>query len=149
MANKKARRSCKRAKVFRGNQYVNSAGQIRDRNGPSQLRTEANDTLMQAKAVPDNEDNFNLLINFGVLKGIIDDTFKCPECNESVSTRTDKTRKRSCSLCIELKCRSCFWKKDFFTSPSVEQPSSPGKSGFEINLRFVMAFREIGRGMKL
>ena len=146
MANKKARRSCKRAKVFRGNQYVNSAGQIRDRNGPSQLRTEANDTLMQAKGVPDNEDNFNLLINFGVLKGIIDDTFKCPECNESVSTRTDKTRKRGCSLCIELKCRSCFWKKDFFTSPSVEQPSSPGKSGFEINLRFVMAFREIGKG---
>ena len=33
-----------------------------------------------------------------------------------------------------------------FTSPIVEQPTSPGKSGFEMNLMLVMDFREIGQG---
>ena len=157
MANKKNRRRTKRAKVFKGNQYVDSAGQNKEknsdentgRNGPKQPCTEqASDTPRRRarKEFLGSEDHFNILISFGILKSIVDGTSRCPECNESVSTSTNMARKHGCSLCIEIKCRSCSWKKEFFTSPVVEQPNSPGKSGFEINLRFVMAFREIGKG---
>lgn len=160
MANKKNRTRIKRAKVFKGNQYVDPAGQNKEknrdenttRNGPNQQPCTAqanNDTPTPTRARQEfsgNEANFNMLMDFRIFQSIIDGISRCQECNESVSTSTNMTKKHGCSLCIEIRCRKCLWKKEFFTSPVVEQSTSPGKNGFEINLRFVMAFREVGRG---
>ena len=154
MANKKAKRKTKRAYVFRGNQHVNSAGQKKGEgrekntagNGPKVRSSEENNSSTQRNDFTSDEDNFNLIINFSILKSIIEDTSRCPECSEHVLTTTNMARKHGCSLCIVVTCRSCFWKKEFFSSQIVEQPASPGKNGFEVNFRFVMAFREIGKG---
>ena len=142
LANKKRKRRTKRPRELEGNQYVDSAVQncnesSATNNGPKQPCT---------AHVAENEDNFNILINFGILTTIIDGISRCPECNNSVITNIDMSRKQGSSLCIEIKCVNCDWERDFSTSPVVQQSSSQGKNAFEINLRFVMAFREIGKG---
>ena len=44
-----------------------------------------------------------------------------------------------------LKCMSCKWKNDMFTSNGVTQPTKKqGRKMFEVNIRSIIAFREIG-----
>ena len=48
-----------------------------------------------------------------------------------------------------LQCCKCVWKKYWFTSPELEKPSAkPGPSSFDVNVRSVFTFREMGKGYK-
>ena len=50
---------------------------------------------------------------------------------------------------IKISCRSisCRWEKSFYTSDTVERDGR-GANPFDVNLRAIMAFREIGKGHK-
>ena len=47
-----------------------------------------------------------------------------------------------------LKCRACVWFKPFYSSPEFkyDQEETRGKKPLEVNVRSLVAFREIGRG---
>ena len=58
--------------------------------------------------------------------------------------------KKGLSHLLNLSCFSCDWTKIFWTSSEVEKPKDArenrGGSGFDINTRIIIAFREIGKG---
>ena len=50
------------------------------------------------------------------------------------------------SSCLEFSCQNCSeWTKEIYTSKELKN-NSKGKSPFNINVRSVLAIREIGRG---
>jgi hypothetical protein len=73
-------------------------------------------------------------MDLSVLFGVFDDILKCPECG-------GMKKKNGFSNYVVLECQNleCEWKYCFNTS------KKQGHS-FEINVRAVLAFREIGRG---
>ena len=50
------------------------------------------------------------------------------------------------STFLTVKCQQCEWKHEFYSSPEIEMKNSPGRNMQDVNLRAVLAFREIGRG---
>ena len=45
-----------------------------------------------------------------------------------------------------LSCTICDWTRDFFTSKNIEKPNHSYKFPFEVNVRVVIAFKEIVKG---
>ena len=82
-----------------------------------------------------------IFMDLSALLSVFDDIFKCPECGGDISSHADLLKKHGFSYYIVIGCRSveCDWKHCFNTS------KKQGHS-HEINLRAVLAFREIGRG---
>ena len=110
-----------------------------------------------------NPSDYFIAFNFELLKNLIAAT-SCPVCLEGPMTIVDllDSRKGFCHL-LELKCTLCSYSKRFHTSPVAEsqfevekktvndpkkkkKKSAVSKKPFEINLRSVIAFREIGAG---
>ena len=53
------------------------------------------------------------------------------------------------SCCLVLTCRKYDWNDAWFTSPLVKRTEgTPGPQKFDLNIRMVFAFREIGKGCK-
>ncbi|XP_046844662.1 LOW QUALITY PROTEIN: uncharacterized protein LOC124438534 [Xenia sp. Carnegie-2017] len=82
-----------------------------------------------------------IFIDLSVLFGVFEDVLKCPECGDDTTAHIDLNKKHGFSQYVVLDCRDprCDWKHCFHTS------KKHGRS-FEINVRSVLAFREIGKG---
>ena len=96
----------------------------------------------------DNPDNYNLIVNFGVLKSFVSAFLSCPKCDSKNVELCDEL-----SLCmgyahkLRLICQDCPHKIETFTSSECEKTESKqGRRKFEINVRAVTAFREVGKG---
>ena len=91
-----------------------------------------------------------LLIDTRIFQEIIDLIGSCPECSSKVRFVHDVESKRGLSHLLNLSCLCCDWTKIFWTSSEVEKPKDArenrGRSGFDINTRIIIAFREIGKG---
>ena len=65
----------------------------------------------------------------------------CPSCESK-----NILSKKGSSSCLEFSCQNCSeWTKEIYTSKELKN-NSKGKSPFDINVRSVLAIREIGRG---
>ena len=96
-----------------------------------------------------SDDSYYILIDYKILRTIIERIAKCPLCNSKVGIKNDIGSKQGFSCKLTLKCISCEWSDEVFTSSAAEKSKeSPGRAPFDINLRMVYAFREIGRGHK-
>ena len=95
-----------------------------------------------------DSDEHHLLINFKILKNFILANTSCVKCNSSKMTLTnDNNARMGFANKLILKCISCKWKNDMFTSNEVTQPTKKqGRKVSEVNVRSIIAFREIGRG---
>ena len=82
-----------------------------------------------------------IFMDLSALFGVFDDILKCPECGGDIDSHVDLKKKHGFSHYIVIECKAveCDWKHCFSTS------KKQGHS-HEINLRAVLAFREIGRG---
>ena len=82
-----------------------------------------------------------IFMDLSVLFQVFDKILKCPECGGEMSSHIDTKKKNGYSHYIVLQCKSieCEWKHCFNTS------KKQGRS-HEVNVRAVLAFREIGRG---
>ena len=108
-----------------------------------------------------NEDDFNFIMNFNLLKSAIC-ILRCPHmCQEGVTLNCGSLKY---GLCHELKivCQNgaCEWSHSFYSSLTYKKPLKPGiddltnsvekkkqgKNPFDVNTRAIIAFREIGRG---
>ncbi len=81
-----------------------------------------------------------IFMDLSILFAVFNDILKCPECGSNMNSHVDM-RKNGFSDYIVLECQSleCEWKYCFNTS------KKQGHS-HEVNVRAVLAFREIGRG---
>ena len=87
-----------------------------------------------------------VIMDRGILFPLLNDLVKYPRCGFSVETNNILQEEGHVQL-IKISCCSisCRWEKYFYTSETVKN-SSRGAKPFEINLRVIMAFREIGKG---
>lgn len=89
-----------------------------------------------------------LLLDSDILKSIIELVGACPNCNHrAVQVESDKLLKQGLSMLLYFVCDSCGWKKSFYTSKRTKRTAAGnGNQPFEINIRAVIAMREIGKG---
>ena len=89
---------------------------------------------------PDNDSNFNIIINCEILKNLIESFMKCQICDSDIVFRIDVTKRMGLCNTIDLKCIDCNWNYSLETSyqPSkVNSKKSFMTSIFEVLLLFV------------
>lgn len=142
MGNRKNKNRLVRRRKFTGNVHTHGKS---NRSQVSKLSTVSlNESLCMLRNKVLDE-NFFLIINFNVLKNVIDLCGSCPECREKVMLDCFMREKMGLSQKLSVFCTSCDWKKQLFSSPQVVD-GKKGNNRHEVNLRTVMAFREIGKG---
>ena len=89
----------------------------------------------------DRVEEGTVFMDLFILFGIFNEILKCPDCGDNMTCDVDMKKKNGFSHSIVLRCCSteCEWKYCFHTSKK-QGPS------YEVNVRAVLAFREIGRG---
>ncbi|MBY0580841.1 MAG: hypothetical protein K2P53_04080 [Rickettsiales bacterium] len=101
------------------------------------------------KAIPrpqSNKNEFNyVLIDLDIIVQILTLVGTCPDCErKSININIDHKNKKGLSSLLLLCCSECLWKTKFYTSKKVSTKAS--EKSFDINLRSVIAMREIGKG---
>ena len=139
--------SRKRKIKFRGNRYTKKQNVSPEPSTPPSLRSRKVTQGEPSKSAIDDDDYF-LLINFKILKTFMQNYLCCPQCEESTINFTiDNSSRMGFANKMVLSCASCDWDSIFFTSNQTTKPSKKqGRNMFEINVRSVVAFREIGKG---
>lgn len=117
----------------------------------------------QSNLIEENLDNLAwcyLLFDIRVIRNMVDIIGRCPSCFEKISVFHNIDKKRGLAHFLELTCSNinCDWKTSFCTSNEVKPIStnsnstsdqvttSVGRNPYDINLRSVIATREVGRG---
>ena len=97
-----------------------------------------------------DEDDYYLFINFKILKQSLETSLACPECHQSkMQLINNHDARMGFANHLKLLCSHCNFENSFFTSKQSEkQASKQGRNMFEVNIRSVIAFREIGRGFE-
>eukprot|EP00794_Sanderia_malayensis_P002927 gene2927-3381_t len=93
--------------------------------------------------------DFNLIINFKILKKVFEFVGFCPDCKSALTLQDDRKARSGFVHKLALRCCKCNWIKRFFTSALVQKDHSEpstGRTRFDLNVRSVLAFREIGKG---
>jgi hypothetical protein len=82
-----------------------------------------------------------IFMDLSILFNVFDNVLKCPDCQCDIEAHVDMKKKCGFSHYIVLQCKNmdCEWKYSFNTS------KKQGRS-YEVNVRSVLAFREIGKG---
>ena len=96
----------------------------------------------------DNEDgnNYFVLINMSILMNLISSLGKCPECGSTVEVIDLLKLRMGFANKILVRCASCCWEQSTFLSEQCSPTTGRGRNFFEVNVRTVIAFREIGKG---
>ena len=102
---------------------------------------------------PVNEENLVptsntfMLISSGALKNIIGQVGICPVCSQPIDIEEIQNERMGCCSKVRIFCLQCDWSISNFLSEEVEtEKGSRGRKFFEVNLRAVIAFREMGKG---
>ena len=87
-----------------------------------------------------------------ILNDIVYTIGACPSCSEKIHFFHNIDVKKGLAHFIELSCTKCDWCTYFVTSKVVEEnkgetkSSGSGRNGYDVDIRSVIATREIGRG---
>ena len=57
-------------------------------------------------------------------------------------------KKKGWSNKVNISCCECGWTKYIYTSKEVKKPEQSGQKSHELNVRSVMVFLELGKGLK-
>ena len=68
-----------------------------------------------------SDDSYYILIDCQILRTIIERIAKCPLCNSKVGIKNDIGSKQGFSCKLTLKCISCEWSDEVFTSSAAEK----------------------------
>ena len=87
-------------------------------------------------------------MNIHLLKDFFDRFSRCPVCSEKVELFNDDGKRQGLANKLYLQCNGCQWSDGFFTSECIRRRNSAsvGRSAFDVNIRSVLSFREIGIG---
>ena len=151
MANKK-NSSRKRKHCFRGNQHdakraatMVSTPVAESSNDCLRVRKV---NLASASLNALNESDYNLLINFDILKEFLMQVACCPDCSSrNVEFVDNLVLRMGYAHKLKFLCCDCAYEHDFYTSKQCNRMyEKQGRNKFECNVRAVVAFREIGKG---
>ena len=95
-------------------------------------------------------DNYYIIMSFQILKAVIG-KLKCEWCRENLELVDNEPLRAGLSHKLSLQCKICGILEIFHSSSATDNanPDSVARrSMFDINLRSVVAFREIGKGHK-
>ena len=105
------------------------------------------ETIVDDDIVDDGHQSAYVFMDTSILSSLLNELIKCTRCGFNVETTLLIGNKQG--LChyfnIERRNISCRWSKCFSTSREVERDGR-GAKPFDINIRAIVAFREIGRG---
>ena len=97
-----------------------------------------------------SENDFFMILHFQVLFNEL----TCPDCAGCIGICDDKPKCCGFVHCIIIKCSTCDWMKTFYTSPpsispkkNTNTPQTQGRRTFDVNVRAVIGFQEIGCGL--
>ena len=100
--------------------------------------------------VTKDQDDYYVLINFAVLRNVLAELCNCIDCGgSSIELQNDLQNRNGFASKFSVRCTKCTWIKRFYSSETTtrnaESPAS-GRSSFDVNIRAMVAFREIGKG---
>ena len=91
--------------------------------------------------------NYFVLINMSILIDLISSLGKCQECGSAIEVVDVLKSRMGFANKIRVNCTSCSWEQSTFLSKeSLPATTGHGRNFFEVNVRSVIAFREIGKG---
>ena len=91
--------------------------------------------------------NTFMLISTGVLKTIIGEVGTCPVGSQRIDIEEIQNERMGLCSKVKLFCLQCDWSVSNVLSEEFEtDKGSRGRKFFEVNLRAVIAFREMGKG---
>ena len=96
--------------------------------------------------VPTSDESF-IVVNMTFLQQLVSLFGASPSCTKS-SLEVENQLGFKMGFCYKIKifCKLCHWSEDLLTSKVIEQ-GTPGQKPYEVNLRMLIAFREIGQGL--
>ena len=93
-----------------------------------------------------DKDDYYICINFSVLQKLFMEVAICPICQEQIHILDDLSSRMGLAHKLILNCK-CGWRRETFTSNACSiLENKQGRKPFEINIRTVLAYREIDRG---
>jgi hypothetical protein len=111
--------------------------------GPSARKISHNTEVLHglSKNIGSTLKEGTIFMDLSILFNVFDHVLKCPDCGCDIESHVDIKKKCGYSHYIVLQCKNteCEWKYAFNTS------KKQGRS-YEVNVRSVLAFREIGKG---
>ena len=152
------RYKAKTKRKFYGNRFTKAETEVEDQVRPDCHVQQAHASSSTAKklqlsgeplSISDEDNVFNLIISSHILKSIIDMIARCSLCHSEMVFENNLEKRKVLSCCLVFNCKGCDWTKEWFTSPPVKRKQgTPGPQAFDLNIRMVFAFREIGKGYK-
>ena len=112
-------------------------------------RTNNEDTSSASTTIFVNENiNGYVLFDIMIFINMIKELVKCMQCGSSVIIEHNVDDKMGLCSFFTIKCNhhECPWTKKVATSNFIDKHIGSGKVPYDVNLRTVVAFREIGRG---
>ena len=108
---------------------------------------ESDDADRESSETALNDDPCYLIVDTELLKLFLSQLVLCKLCQGNVNIIHEVDKKQGFANYITVKCLSdtCDWSNTLCTSKTVKTPK--GRPPFDINLRSVIAFREIGKGL--
>ena len=95
-----------------------------------------------------DENNFGyVFMDTEILISVINNLAKCEKCGSNVKTMHELSKKQGFAHFFRLVCTSsyCDYENTFATNKLLKKDTS-GRPAFDVNLRSIVAFREIGKG---
>ena len=98
----------------------------------------------------EESNDYNIIINFEILKQFLCRFIVCSECSsKNVEFGDDLSCCMGYARKIYIVSGDCSYKESTYTSKESQKvPKSQGRRKFDINIRAVVEFREIGKGLE-
>ena len=68
----------------------------------------------------------------------------CPDCSSNIENTVDVLSKKGFAQKVLVNCKDCVWSYSTYLSQSLKTDES---SRYDVNVRPIISFREIGRGL--
>ena len=157
MGNKK-NRSRTRKRKFQGNQNVCTTATNEKKPKPQTGTDTDNTSCLRYRKLqnsfqesPKAEkiiNDYNIIVNNNILKEFLT-SMVCPEClRQSLEFRDDLSCRMGYAHKLSVLCQNCGYEKTEYSSKQANNNTkNQGRRKFDINIRTVIAFREIGKGL--
>lgn len=93
-----------------------------------------------------NETTGYIFMDVSILISMFAVCSNCPECSSTLSIVNDLSKRKGLACCVYIHCEGCGWYQKFYSSHQFDRPNKNGPKPYDINVRSVVAFREIGKG---
>ena len=121
---------------------------LADDNEISTTCSSAKKLRLSIETEEQDADNYYILMSFSILRSVLAKC-KCEICHESIELVDYESLRAGLSHKLSLQCKNCGVIETFHSSSTgkkVDPGSGARRTMFDVNLRSVLAFREIGKG---